>query len=275
MQTPQLPPKLAQAQQLVSEFVLESADSVTDATAQLEQLKIDISTATAQKNEAVHKAKQTQRAAAVVIANAKAEATKAKQEAEHVVAANLDAVNDSKIILAELTKQIEDATVKATKLDEKKTVAQNELANIAEQILEANTELEGVRKKAASENAERQKHDEKLSEIKNAIVVAKDELKHLKKDFATWQKEANDVQLANKTAIKEHSHKIRQAMATIEELQQRRETLEAQIEKFEQYLQTERAQLDADKKVVQRQKAELEKGRRRLSSEQSLLRPLS
>lgn len=275
MQTPQLPPKLAQAAKLVSEFILEAADSVTDATAQLEQLKIDINAATTQKTEAVHKAKQTQRAAGVVIANAKKEADTAKKEAQHTVAANLDAVNDSKLLLADVNTQIEQANTELTKTNERVATAQNELGNVNEQIELANAELEAVRKKAAAENAERQKHDEKLSDIKTAIASAKAELKALQKDCATLQKQIADAQILNKTEIKEHGRKIRQAVATLQELQQRRETVEQQIQKFEEHLQTERAQLDADKKHIAREKAELAKGRRRLSSDQSLLRPLS
>lgn len=275
MQTPQLPPKLAQAAKLANEFILEAADSVTDATAQLEQLKIDINAANTQKAEAVHKAKQTQRAAAVVIANAKKEADTAKKEAQHTVAANLDALNDSKILLADIEEQVTLATNTLEKRRDEQKLANNELGNTYEQIEQAKAELEEIRKKAAAENAERQKHDEKLSDIKTAIATAKAELKTLQKNCATLQKEIADAQVANKAEIKEHSHKIRQAVATLEELQQRRETVEQQIQKFEEHLQTERKQLDADKKHIARQKAELAKGRRRLSSDESLLRPLT
>lgn len=270
-----LDPKLAEALKLEQERVEAVDAELTQKTAELQQLKIDVTAAKAKVAQAFRETVQAIKVRDGVVAKAQADAKTAQAAHDQLVAVLATKKQELERQIATLAGQINEANGKYNELLGGCKKAAGDLDDTLKEITEAKSTLERTRAANADELGKIQVLTEQLEALKTQIADAEVLKTNGGKMLVSLAQQVKALQNTKSEAVLKQEDYLRRLVATTKQLKAYKAKLEQHIERFNTYLATEQKKLESARRELEQEKLGVANSKRKLASDRSLLNPLS
>lgn len=262
MQT--LQPKLKEATDLITSVVTEANDAVTLAKSDLERVNMDVRAAQQRLKDVVAEAEKAKRTFTAITQRIDERTKDYKDRLAKQANALERATSDAKTAQEALNKtilQLNGAKKALREAIDKKTAVEAEIEALNTKLATATEQHQGLVNDIADKTTEKGK-------LAEAVRVLESTKNTLTEEIAGLETKKSEAQIKSE-------QELSTVDATIVERRKELAKVEKKIEQFNEYIDTETKVLDAKKRLIEREQTDINDAKRKMSSDRSLLSPLS